>query len=427
MQKLKFALKVSLSLTLAYLIPMSMGWSQASTAAITVMLIAGAGGVSDSLTKGMLRVVGTIIGAILGMMLMALFPQERMLYLMSMSLLVSLITYLYYAYQGDSTALILSAVMIMLIFMNGPQNAFIYGMDRTYMTLFGIGIYTFIGLFLWPVKEASDTLNDAPKSRMFIWLDPEYFKATLQLFVIFWASVVFWIYVNPPTGFLVVVLATLMGLLTTFSPLKPSILVVLFSVGFIFATLMYILVLPHLVYGWQLALFIFTYTFLAFYVINKKLTIFFLLGLFVLGIANEMNYDFTVFFMTIFTFYMFLVILMIFYHFPFSARPEHLLALMKERFFWHSVQLESLNTQEKKLSWFENLQRTYHKQHLDITTQKMKLWASKVDIKYFNLDAQELNSFVRVCQEYLEEKSTLELCYNAKDKIQWNNLKVNRF
>ena len=80
--KLKFAIKVSLSLTLAYMIPMAMGWAQPNTAAITVMLIASVGGVSESVTKGIIRVIGTIIGASLGIALISLFPQERLLYLL---------------------------------------------------------------------------------------------------------------------------------------------------------------------------------------------------------------------------------------------------------------------------------------------------------------------------------------------------------
>ena len=426
MQKLKFSLKVSISLTLAYMIPMAMGWNQPNTAAMTVMLIAGAGGVSDSLSKGMLRIVGTVVGAILGMLLIALFPQERILYLLSMSLLLSIITYLYYAYQGDSTALMLSAVMIMVIFLQGPENAFLYGIDRTYMTLFGILIYTAVGMFLWPVKEKKDMINDALKGRMFIWLDPEYFKATLQLFVIFWSSVAYWIYFNPPGGFLVVMLATLLGLLTTFSPLKPIILVVLFSFGFIFATLSYVFILPNLVYGWELALFIFTYTFLAFYVINQKLTIFFLLGMFVLGIGNEMNYNFAVFLSILLAFYMFLVILMIFYNFPFSSRPEHLFSLMKERFLKHSQALALLSSQPS--SWWKELQIRYHQEHLKITTDKMQVWGSKIDTKYFNLNTSEnIMAFSKACKEYVNQETSLKTCYNAMNIIDWNNLKVNKF
>jgi hypothetical protein len=428
MQKLKFALKVSLSLMLAYIIPIAMGWNQPNTSAITVMLIAGAGGVSDSIEKGILRIVGTLIGAVLGMTLMAFFPQERMLYLLSMSIILSIITYLYYAYQGDSTVFILSGVMIMVIFSQGPENAFLYGVDKTYMTLFGILIYSVVGIFLWPVKAKKETINDAPKGRLFIWLDPEYFKATLQLFVIFWVSVAYWIHFNPPGGFLVVMLATLLGLLTTFSPLKPAILVILFSFGFIFATISYIFILPNLVYGWQLALFIFSYTFVAFYLINQKLTIFFLLGMFVLGISNEMNYNFALFLSILLAFYMFLIILMIFYNFPFSAKPEHLFSLMKERFFRHSNAIEKLNIKKEKLVWLERLKLYYHQEHLKITTQKMKLWGSKIDTNYFHLNSKKnIMAFSNICQSYEKKETDLKTCYNIMQNIDWNNLKVSRF
>ncbi len=426
MQKFKFALKISLSLTLAYIIPIAMGWNQPNTAAMTVMLIASAGGVSDSIEKGILRVLGTIIGAILGMLLIAFFPQERILYLLSMSLILSIITYLYYAYQGDSTVFMLSAVMIMVVFLQGPENAFLYGIDRTYMTIFGILVYTIVGIFLWPNKEGKTTINDAPKGSMFVWLDPEYFKATLQLFVIFWASVSYWIYFNPPGGFLVVMLATLLGLLTTFSPLKPSILVILFTFGFIFATAMYVFVLPNLVYAWELALFIFSYTFIAFYIINQKLTIFFLLGMFVLGIGNEMSYDFAFFLSILLTFYMFLIILMIFYNFPFSTKPEHLFSLMKERFFTHSDAIEKLESQT--LSWLQKLQLSYHQEHLKISITKMQLWGPKIDTNYFNQNTSEsIMEFSRVCEAYLAKQKSQKNCYTAMEKIDWQNLKVNRF
>jgi hypothetical protein len=427
MQKLKFAIKVSLSLMLAYIVPMAMGWEQPSTAATTVMLIAGAGGVSNSLSKGILRVIGTVIGAVIGLSLIALFPQERFLYLLSVSLVLSVITYLYYAFQGDSTAFMLSAVTIMMTFIQGPEEAFLYGIERSYMTIFGILVYTFVGVFLWPVQEKKGTLNDAPVGRMFIWLDPENIKAILQLFVIFWVSVAYWIYFNPPGGFLVVMLATLLGLLTTLSPLKPSILAVLFTLGFIFAVVSYVFILPNLVYGWQLALFIFMYTFIAFYVINQKLTIFFLLGMFVLDINNVMNYNFAVFLSTLLAFYMFLVILMLFHNFPFSARPEHLFSLMKERFVKHSNAIEKLHA-KASLTWIEKNLLRYHKEHLRISIDKMHLWGSKIDTNYFHLNTKEsILAFAKTCKEYLHQETSLKTCYNTMQEINWNNLKVHRF
>jgi len=564
--KLKFGIKVSLSLMLAYMMPMAMGWSQPNTAAITVMLIATTGVVGESVMKGAIRVIGTIIGAIIGLTLIALFPQERMTYLIVVSIVVVLITYLYNVYQGDSTVFMLSAMMIMMVFDGGKvDDVFLYGVDRTFMTVFGIVVYTLVGLFLWPVKASDTTIEDAKalttlqekfftqtlgdgtqdeklfleitateqkltssqlkassasiemrlhprlwnsitynykqlssllvllsthsdekstleygryikeyttiieevetlfsaceqtwsnqspitlpierevcysedkentlnhlqKSALithaniikkihttlrtladrlnqlhgqqsvvkeevqltvaprFVWLDPEYLRGMVQTFLIFWFGVGMWIYFNPPGGFLVVTLATLLSLLTSFSPLKPSILTILFSVGFVFALLMYVLVLPNLVYGWQLALFIFLYTFIAFYVINPKLSIFFLLGMFTLGIGNEMHYNFDIFLITLLVFYLFLAILMLFYYIPFSTKPEHLFLCMVQRLYRHITLLlkSSDNT-----SWLDKKINAFHLLHMQRSATKLTLWASQVDVKLFTPNTKE--------------------------------------
>ncbi|QOP45626.1 FUSC family protein [Sulfurimonas paralvinellae] len=427
MQKLHFAIKTSLALVLAYIIPFAMGWSQANTAVITIILIASAGNVSDSVTKGAIRVLGTVLGSIIGLGLIALFPQERMFYLISLSIVLMILIYLYYTYQGDSTVFMLSAMTIMMMFVNGPENAFLYGIDKTYMTIFGILIYTFIGIFLWPNKAKPGTINDAPKGRMFIWLDPEYFKATLQLMCVYWFSVAFWIYFNPPAGFLVVTLATLIGLLTMFSPLKPTILMILFTAGFSFSTLMYVAVLPHLIYGWELALFVFMYGFIGFYFIKPQISIFFLLGLFVLNITNEMHYNFDTFLLTLLIFYMFLIILMFFHNFPFSARPEHLFGLMKERFVKHTQALQEIQKKENK-NFLDRLREQHHATQLKQTVQKMQIWHKKIDTSYFHKNSSEsLLAFAQNCMAYIKQETTLQNCYNSMNTIDWNNLKMAKF
>jgi uncharacterized membrane protein YccC len=196
-----------------------------------------------------------------------------------------------------------------------------------------------------------------------------------------------WIYFNPPGGFLIVTLATLLSLLTSFSPLKPSILAILFSVGFLFALLMYIFVLPNLVYGWQLALFLFFYTFIAFYVINPKISIFFLLGMFTLGIGNEMHYNFDIFLITLLVFYLFLAILMLFYYIPFSTKPEHLFLRMLKRLYNHVEAL--LVNSEKSDGWLQKKIKAFHLLHMQRTATKLTLWASQVDVKLFAPNTKE--------------------------------------
>ncbi len=563
--KLKFAIKASLSMALAYLIPFSQGWSQASTAAMTVMLIAAMGSVGDSVTKGTLRVIGTVIGATIGMTLIGLFPQEREMYLLLTGLIATVLLYLGRAYRGDMTAFLLSAITLMGIFQNGEvEGIFLYGIDKTYMTILGILIYTFIGIFLWPVnlKDSSTedanrlsiiqselylgrdaeykerkalyqkmisqeqllgvsiiasgsisdemsfsktqwydivnsyrqidqaltllslhdkasfaddfsryitnyqtidseilalfealplawreqkeieipekitseyniteiktlsqfdradisttisymlslhtelrklaeklnslispmptlfTLEEIKKPALFLWFDIEDFKSSIITFMIFWAATLLWIFFNPPGGFMIVMLATGLSVITTFTPVKPSLLLV-FSFSFIFATLMYVLVLPRLHYSWELGIFIFLYSLIGFYLISPKISVFFLMGTTTLGMSNVMNYDFQIFLMTLFVFYAFLFLLLFFYYIPFSTKPEHLFLVMKNRYFKLSQILLQRNKSldEKKGTIIGAMAAKYSTIHLISTVKKMQLWASQIDDKYFD-------------------------------------------
>ncbi|MCD6211376.1 MAG: FUSC family protein [Sulfurovum sp.] len=582
--KLKFAIKASLSMALAYLIPLSQGWEQPGTAATTVMLIAATGSIGDSVMKGALRVIGTVIGAAIGMTLIGLFPQDRELYLLFASVIVTVLLYFARAYKGDMTVFLLSAVTLLMMFQNGEvDNVFTYGIDKTFMTILGIIIYTFIGIFLWPVnlkdtsvenastlstlqselyiqrdgtKEerkalyqkmivqeqllgtsiiASDSssmemnfsktqwydivnsykqidqlltllslhdkasfvdefpryitnynkidkdivgllealplawkekkeinipealhyeydlseikklsqleradisttisdmvklhtqlrklaeklnslisamptffnLEDIPKPPAFIWFDMEHLKGSLISFIIFWTATLLWIFVNPPGGFMIVILATALSVLTTFSPLKPSLLIIIFSISFVFATAMYVFVLPHLHYSWELGLFIFFYSFIGFYLINPKISVFFLLGTATLGINNTMNYNFDIFLITLFIFYAFLFLLMLFYYIPFSTKPEHLFLLMKKRFFKLAQILlqRNRNLEHKNESFMGAMAAKYSKIHLMGTVKKMQLWVNQIDDKYFDtLDKKLLLDFSKECETFV--------------------------
>jgi len=574
--KLKFSIKASLSMTLAYLIPLSQDWAQPSTAAITVMLIAAMGSVSESVLKGAMRVIGTVTGAIIGMTLISIFPQDRILYLISLSIMVSIPLYLVRAYKGDSTIFMLTAITMMMVFKNGEVNdVFIYGIDKTFMTIFGIVIYTVVGVFLWPVRiednttpnainlsqaqaeffsnrdlskekqsellaqllefesklekstmdtgsasidmqqwhsiihnykniniyltllsmhdreEYTDNLNiyisnykileseislliknisfawekqqeiyipkklipkyqtdkikdlshleraslistiqdmkklheelivlakklnqinsplptffqseNIPQNSRFLWGNIEHLKGVLVTFIIFWVATLFWIELNPFGGFMIVALATGLSVLTTFTPVKPSLLIIVFTIAFIFAIFMYIFILPNLHYAWELGLFIFIYSFISFHLINPKMTIFFLLGLFTFNISNVMYYDFSIFLLILLIFYLFLTFLHIFYYIPFSTRAEHLFLNIKNRFFKLSKNMLD-REQKKNYLWFNSLASKYAQTHLIDSVENMQLWANNIDEKYFDtIDKKNLLLFVKESKKF---------------------------
>ncbi|MFZ3464868.1 FUSC family protein [Vibrio harveyi] len=599
-EKIKFATKVALSLTLAYLIPFAMGWSQASTAATTVMLIASTGSRRESLAKGTLRVLGTLVGAVIGLLLVGMFAQDRLLYMLSVSVVVSFIFYFRNAYQKDPTLLALTGVMVLMMSNGGDaEGAFMYGVDRAYMTIFGVVLYTLVGTFLWPTKteqnlrqlieqlnqaqqalfnailqnfeqktalqqdvvtnaeatendeapsptidellekvfaaqnaleqrfatvsvECSDVsaymkewqlavhfnkqitqelsvaahshfshqqdrscinnfdqatqeiqqlfkisqemwanegaayraqelnieynqaaLADAshlvkgsaltlghllklmhqslsrlaesiscidsvtnnvsfkqelPKQKSkFLWWDAENFKTAVKTFTTYWVAGLIWIYFNPPGGYSFVTFSTIFMSLLSFVPVHPFMLLILFTFGFLFAVPSYVFILPGLELGAELGLFIFIYTFIGFYLFKGPVTIFYMIGLFVLGLDNNMTYHFGIL-MTIMTLFYMVVFMIIFAHyFPFSSRPEHLFLTLKERYFRHVGDLFASYHQQSESS-FKKLKRSLHLVTLNVSSKKLIVWGSKINHKLFDKTPPEaIGAFSKSC------------------------------
>ncbi|MHA2741134.1 FUSC family protein [Vibrio harveyi] len=599
-EKIKFATKVALSLTLAYLIPFAMGWPQASTAATTVMLIASTGSRRESLAKGTLRVLGTLVGAVIGLWLVGMFAQDRLLYMLSVSVVVSFIFYFRNAYQKDPTLLALTGVMVLMMSNGGDaEGAFMYGVDRAYMTIFGVVLYTLVGTFLWPTKteqnlrqlieqlnqaqqalfnailqnfeqktalqqdvvtnveatendeapsptidellekvfaaqnaleqrfatvsvECSDVsaymkewqlavhfnkqitqelsvaahshfshqqdrscinnfdqatqeiqqlfkisqemwdnegaayraqelnieynqaaLADAshlvkgsaltlghllklmhqslsrlaesiscidsvtnnvsfkqelPKQKSkFLWWDAENFKTAVKTFTTYWVAGLIWIYFNPPGGYSFVTFSTIFMSLLSFVPVHPFMLLILFTFGFLFAVPSYVFILPGLELGAELGLFIFIYTFIGFYLFKGPVTIFYMIGLFVLGLDNNMTYHFGIL-MTIMTLFYMVVFMIIFAHyFPFSSRPEHLFLTLKERYFRHVGGLFASYHQQSESS-FKKLKRSLHLVTLNVSSKKLMVWGSKINHKLFDKTPPEaIGAFSKSC------------------------------
>ncbi|WP_199450262.1 FUSC family protein [Vibrio harveyi] len=599
-EKIKFATKVALSLTLAYLIPFAMGWPQASTAATTVMLIASTGSRRESLAKGTLRVLGTLVGAVIGLLLVGMFAQDRLLYMLSVSVVVSFIFYFRNAYQKDPTLLALTGVMVLMMSNGGDaEGAFMYGVDRAYMTIFGVVLYTLVGTFLWPTKteqnlrqlieqlnqaqqalfnailqnfeqktalqqdvvtnekatendeapsptidellekvfaaqnaleqrfatvsvECSDVsaymkewqlavhfnkqitqelsvaahshfshqqdrscinnfeqatqeiqqlfkisqemwdnegaayraqelnieynqaaLADAshlvkgsaltlghllklmhqslsrltesiscidsvtnnvsfkqelPKQKSkFLWWDAENFKTAVKTFTTYWVAGLIWIYFNPPGGYSFVTFSTIFMSLLSFVPVHPFMLLILFTFGFLFAVPSYVFILPGLELGAELGLFIFIYTFIGFYLFKGPVTIFYMIGLFVLGLDNNMTYHFGILMTIMILFYMVVFMIIFAHYFPFSSRPEHLFLTLKERYFRHVGDLFSSYHQQSESS-FKKLKRSLHLVTLNVSSKKLMVWGSKINHKLFDKTPPEaIGAFSKSC------------------------------
>ena len=109
--------------------------------------------IGQTLQKGVLRMFGTIAGAVAALVLLGLFAQERMLLLSVLSLYLCLMLYLmltsvYYGYAFFISCIV--TLIICLMAVHEPQDAFHLSVYRVEETLLGIGVYTIVTLVFSP-------------------------------------------------------------------------------------------------------------------------------------------------------------------------------------------------------------------------------------------------------------------------------------
>lgn len=145
------SLKTALAITIAYAIALQLDWEQPRWAAITVALVSLAT-IGLSLNNAIERIFGTITAGLMTLVLLALFGQERWLYMLSLSAWMGLCTYLmggkkfegYWMMAGFATAII--AVDAGL----DAAASFEVVILRLQQTLLGLMTYILVFVLLWP-------------------------------------------------------------------------------------------------------------------------------------------------------------------------------------------------------------------------------------------------------------------------------------
>ena len=233
-----------------------------------------------------------------------------------------------------------------------------------------------------------------PRARpAFIWRDLENVKTAARMFLTFWLATAIWITVNPPLGFTFVALSSVLVLLVSYTPVTPKLLIILFTLGFTFALPAYIFLLPNMTHWLELATFMFAYAFLGFYVFQGPVSLFFMLGLFALGIQNTMSYHFDVILLVVLSLYMLCALLIITTHFPFSSKPEKLYPSLCRRFFKRCARSLDIATDFRRNR--AGLPRD------DGSTQLAKLlaWGEKIDSQYFSANTpQKVRRLSQACE-----------------------------
>lgn len=153
--RFKGAFKTALAMVLAYGVALSMDWHNPYWAGLAVAMCS-LSGLGESLRKGLLRVAGTLVAIPVALTLLALFPQDRWLFMLFMSGFVAFCTFMmagsfrYYFWfcAGFSVPLLTLA--------GGPEglNAFETVILRGQQTTLGVVAYTLVHILVWPVDSA---------------------------------------------------------------------------------------------------------------------------------------------------------------------------------------------------------------------------------------------------------------------------------
>ena len=153
----KESIKTALAMTVAYGIGLQMGWDRPYWAGFAVAFIS-LGTVGLSVNKAALRMLGTVLGAIIALTLIALFAQQRWLFILFLSLWFALCTYMNTGNRHQYFWFVAGFVCGIIAIDGGPnaESGFSIAMLRLQQTGLGILVYSLVALFLWPNNSRKD-------------------------------------------------------------------------------------------------------------------------------------------------------------------------------------------------------------------------------------------------------------------------------
>ena len=148
--RIRFGLRLALAMVMAYGVALSMDWQKPFWAglSVTVLSLDSAG---QSALKIILRIVGTLAAAVVALSLIALFPQERWWFFLSLSLVEGFCCYRMLGSPYPYAWMVSGFVAAIIAIDGGPPDGlrdFNVAMERLQETGTGILAYTFSGFLI---------------------------------------------------------------------------------------------------------------------------------------------------------------------------------------------------------------------------------------------------------------------------------------
>jgi uncharacterized membrane protein YccC len=163
--RVKEAIKLGLAMVIAYWIAMQMGWENPFWAALTVAT-ASVLSTGQSLGRATMRAIGTAVGAVASLALIALFPQERWLIFASLSVFLSFCSYMMTGKSYQYFWFLVGFTSVLIMVTASPitsESAFTAAVMRVSETALGAVVYGLVAVFIWPLRGAGGVSDSARK------------------------------------------------------------------------------------------------------------------------------------------------------------------------------------------------------------------------------------------------------------------------
>ena len=155
-RKTKESLKTALAMTIAYGIALHMDWDKPYWAGFAVAMVSLAT-IGQSMNKAALRMLGTFLAILVAFVLIALFAQQRWLFILFLSVWVGFCTYMMGGAKNQYVWHVSGFVCTIVAIDAGPDavNAFTIATLRAQETALGILVYSLVSIFLWPTSSGA--------------------------------------------------------------------------------------------------------------------------------------------------------------------------------------------------------------------------------------------------------------------------------
>jgi len=152
--RLKESIKTALAITIAYGIALSMNWDRPYWAGFAIAFIS-LSTIGQSLNKGAMRMLGTLLALLVSLLIIALFVQERWWFMVALSGWIGFCTYRMSVSRRSYFWFLAGFASAVIAFDGGtdPASAFDTAILRAQETGLGVLVYTLVTTFIWPANS----------------------------------------------------------------------------------------------------------------------------------------------------------------------------------------------------------------------------------------------------------------------------------